>query len=42
MVKNRFKSIILTNSREFGISKKHSESHSVLQKIYNKIKNEYL
>jgi hypothetical protein len=38
MVKNRFKSIILSYSKIFGLSKKHSDSSSVLQKIYMKIK----
>ena len=40
MVKNRFKSLVLTYSKEFNISKKHSESPTILQKILRRIKSE--
>lgn len=41
MVKNRFKSLVLTYSKEFNISKKHSESSMVLQKIFKRLKSEF-
>lgn len=40
MVKNRFKSLVLTYSKEFNISKKHSESQTVLQRIFRQLKSE--